>query len=69
MLRFFAVSESPFAALPGFCVQKCNLLEARMIVTTSFENLSQAAVLSGSRLTRSPRRCNRFTKYRWSCSL
>jgi hypothetical protein len=26
--------QAPFAALTRFCVHKCNLLEARMIVTT-----------------------------------
>src|SRR3954447_20957203 len=34
LLGFFPVSQPPFAALPGFCVHKSNLLEARMIVTT-----------------------------------
>src|SRR6266702_1104134 len=34
LLGFCAVRQPPFAALPGFCVHKCNLLEARMIVTT-----------------------------------
>jgi hypothetical protein len=34
LLGFFAVTQPPFAALPGFCVYKCNLLKARMIVTT-----------------------------------
>jgi len=35
----------------------------------SFENPYQAAVLTGSRLTLSPRCCNRFTKYRCNWSL
>ncbi len=34
LLGFFAVSQPPFAALTCFRVHKCNLLEARMIVTT-----------------------------------
>ena len=34
LLRLFAVSQSPFPALACFCIHKCNLLKARMIVTT-----------------------------------
>src|SRR5258708_20952881 len=34
LLGFLAVSQSPFVGLAGFCVHKCNLLKARMIVTT-----------------------------------
>src|SRR2546423_5841565 len=34
LLGFLAVSEPPFAQLPCFCIHKCNLLKARMIVTT-----------------------------------
>src|SRR6266581_3608911 len=34
LLGFFAVHQPPFAAFAGFCVHECNLLEARMIVTT-----------------------------------
>jgi hypothetical protein len=34
LLGFLPVSQSPFAALPRFRVHKCNLLEARMTVTT-----------------------------------
>src|SRR5271168_3420152 len=34
LLGFFAVTQPPFAALPGFCIHKSNLLKARMIVTT-----------------------------------
>jgi len=34
LFRFLAVSHPPFAKLTGFCVHKCNLLKARMIVTT-----------------------------------
>jgi len=34
LLGFFAVTQPPFPALPGLFVHKCNLLEARMIVTT-----------------------------------
>src|SRR6201999_4666593 len=34
LFGFFAVTQPPFAHLIGFCVHQCNLLEARMIVTT-----------------------------------
>src|SRR5580700_4919773 len=34
LLGFFAVSQPPLPELTCFCVHKCNLLEARMIVTT-----------------------------------
>jgi hypothetical protein len=63
----FPMLEPLFFPFAGFC--KRNLLDARVIVTTSFENPCQAAVLTGSRLTLSPRRCKRFTKYRCNWSL
>src|SRR3954449_11607075 len=34
LLGFIAVSQSPFGGLAGVCVHQCNLLKARMIVTT-----------------------------------
>src|SRR4051812_43319059 len=34
LLGFIAVSQSPFGGLARVCVHKCNLLKARMIVTT-----------------------------------
>jgi hypothetical protein len=36
LLGFLAVSQSPFGGLTGVCVHKCNLLKARMIVTTLY---------------------------------
>jgi len=36
LFGFFAMTQPPFAALPTFCIHKCNLLEARMIVTTLY---------------------------------
>jgi hypothetical protein len=36
MLGFLAVSQSPFGGLTGVCVHQCNLLKARMIVTTLY---------------------------------
>jgi hypothetical protein len=65
--KFSSADPQPRRQLSQFtCIRldERYLLEARMIVTTSFENLNHAAVLSGSRLTLSPRRCNLFTKYR-----
>src|SRR6516225_1519578 len=69
LLGFFRVFQPALTHFARVGAYESNLLEARVIVTTSFENPSQAAVLSGSRLTRNPRRCNLFTKYRCSCSL
>src|SRR5208337_2493667 len=34
LLGFFAVVQTPLAHLTGFCIHKCNLLKARMIITT-----------------------------------
>src|SRR3954447_6704096 len=34
LLGFTPVSQSPFGGLAGVCVHQCNLLKARMIVTT-----------------------------------
>src|ERR1035438_7077975 len=34
LLRFFTVFQSPFVQLASFAVNKCNLLEARVIVTS-----------------------------------
>src|SRR5205807_3646308 len=34
LLRFFAMSQTSFAALTVFCIHPRNLLEARMIITT-----------------------------------
>src|ERR1051325_7552254 len=63
-LSLLTMRQAVFAQFSGIGIDARNLLEARMVITTSFENLNHAAVLSGSRLTLSPRRCNRFTKYR-----
>jgi hypothetical protein len=59
-------------SLLQYAVECFGLLTMRQAVLAQFTRVgvdAQAAVLSGSRVTRSPRRCKRFTKYRCSCSL
>jgi hypothetical protein len=36
LLGFFRMKQPVFAALPGFGVDECNLLEARMIITALY---------------------------------
>jgi flavin-binding protein dodecin len=47
LLGFLAVSQSPLADLTCSCVHKCNLLEARMIVT-SYNHLLEPGVMKAN---------------------